>query len=164
LLLDIGQFALWELILNHRNLALLQVPEEPELSFEEEEESLSFGLGASGSSPDSMDVILRIIGWVELDNPVDVGEVESSLSNICAEEGTSLSLAELVVSGGSLLLLLLAVDVLDRDVNVVEEVGVELDLITGAHENHNLLIHVLSEESEKESEFLSRVDQDVPLI
>jgi hypothetical protein len=47
-------------------------------------------------------------------------------------------LAELKERGRALLLLLLAVDVLDRDVDVVEQLGMVLDAGTGREEHHDL--------------------------
>lgn len=49
-----------------------------------------------------------------------------------------LYLAELKECGGPLLLLLLSMDILHRDVDVVEQLSVELDSITTAEEHHHL--------------------------
>ena len=77
-----------------------------------------------------MDVVIWIIGRVVLDDPVNFWEIKTSLSNIGAKQDTSLCLAELKISACSLLLFLLAVDVLHSNIDVVEKVRVEFDGIT----------------------------------
>lgn len=81
-----------------------------------------------------------------MDNPINVREVKTSLSNIGAEKNTRFSLGKFKVSSSSLLLLLLAMDVLHWNINVVKQVTVELDGVAAAHEDHNLLLHVLLQE------------------
>ena len=66
-----------------------------------------------------MNVIFRIIRRIELYDPVNFWEIETSLGYICANQDSFLGLAELKVRRGSLLLLLLAMDVLDWNVDVV---------------------------------------------
>jgi len=52
-----------------------------------------------------------------------------------------------------------------RDVDIVEELGVELDRIAGRKENDNLLLlHVLLEEGEEEEETALRRAHDVALL
>jgi hypothetical protein len=51
----------------------------------EEKECTSTTFLASSSSSNSVDVIIWIIGRVKLDNPVNFGEVKTSLSNISAK-------------------------------------------------------------------------------
>jgi len=74
-----------------------------------------------------MNVIIRIIWGVKLDNPVNFREIKTSLGHICAEQNAFLSLAELKVSTGTLLLLLLSMDVLHWHVHIVEQVRIKLD-------------------------------------
>lgn len=69
-----------------------------------------------------MDVVFRIIWGVKLDDPVNLREVKATLSDIRTQEDTSLSLAEFEISRSTLLLFLLTVDVLDRDVHIVEKI------------------------------------------
>ena len=57
-----------------------------------------------------------------MDYPVYLWDVESSGCDVSAEQDACFELAELVEGGGSFLLFLLAVDVHDVDVYVVEEV------------------------------------------
>lgn len=109
----------------------------------QEQESSSLSIGTTGSTADSVNVIFWIIWGVELNDPVNIWEVETSLCNICAQEDTSLSLAELKVGRSTLLLLLFTMNVLNWDVNVVQEIRIELDCIARGHEDHDLLLQVL---------------------
>lgn len=88
----------------------------------EKQERLAAAFLAATSPADSVDVIIRVIWGVELDNPVNFGKVEAPLRDIRAQQNTSLGLAELKVGGGPFLLFLLAVDVLNRNVYIVEQV------------------------------------------
>ncbi len=44
----------------------------------------------------------------------------------------------------------------DGDVNVVQQLGVELDSVAGGEENNNLLLQVLLQKGEEEQEPFSR--------
>ena len=55
-----------------------------------------------------MDIVSRVVGWVELDYPVNAGDVEAAGSDISAEESAYLSIAEFEEGIGSLLLFLFA--------------------------------------------------------
>jgi len=113
----------------------------------------------------SMNIITGIIWRVELYNPINVREIEASLSYISAEKNSSFSLAKFKISRSSLLLFLLSMNVLDWDVNVIQKVTVEFDSITARHEDHYLLLEVLSKESKKELEFnFWFFDNDVALL
>jgi hypothetical protein len=120
-------------------------------------------LAATGSS-NTVDVIIRIIWGVVLDDPVNFREVKTSLSHIGAKQDSGLSLTELKVSARSFLLFLLSVDVFDGDVDVVQQVGVKLDSIAGRHKHHNFLLQVFAKESEQKLEFASWVDYNVALL
>jgi hypothetical protein len=76
-----------------------------------------------------VDVVLWVIRGVKLDDPVYLGEVETTLGHICAEQDTGLSLTELEVGGCTFLLLLLPMYVLDGYVHIVQQIRVELDRI-----------------------------------
>jgi hypothetical protein len=78
-----------------------------------------------------VDIVFWIIWWVVLDNPVNFRKVQASLRNICAEQYSFLRLAELEVSRCALLLLLLAVNVFDGYVYIIQEITVELDRVAG---------------------------------
>jgi hypothetical protein len=77
-----------------------------------------------------VDVIIWIIGRVVLDNPVNFGEVKTSLSDIGAKEDSGFGLAKLKVCACPLLLLLFPVDVFNWNIDVVKKVGIEFDGIT----------------------------------
>lgn len=98
-----------EAVLVERHLRDLQEPEEAQLAREEEQQTLP-DLPSPGGSPDSVDVVSRIIRRIELDDPVDLGDVESSSGDVRAEEGSSGSVAELEEGRGSLLLFLLSLE------------------------------------------------------
>jgi hypothetical protein len=61
----------------------------------QEEKSSATTFLATAGSADSVNVVIRIIGRVVLDNPVDFGEVKSTLRNICTKQNAGLRLAEL---------------------------------------------------------------------
>ena len=68
-----------------------------------------------------MNVLLGVIRGVELDDPVHGRNVQATSRNVCTQQDASLSLAELEEGGRPFLLLLLAVDVLYRDVHIVQQ-------------------------------------------
>ena len=112
-----------------------------------------------------MDVVVGIVWWIILNNPIDVREVEASLRNICTKQCASFRLAKLKIRRRSLLLLLLSMDVLDRYVHVVEQIAIELDSVTARHEDHDLLFSVPSKESEEQLKLDCRIlDYDVALF
>lgn len=55
-----------------------------------------------------MDVITRIIRWVELNDPVYRWDIETSGGDVCAQEDTGRGVDEFKEGVGALLLLLLA--------------------------------------------------------
>jgi len=69
-----------------------------------------------------VDVVFWIIWRVILDDPVNLREVKPSLCHVRAQQDTLITLTELEVSGCPLLLLLLSMDILDRDVHIVQQV------------------------------------------
>ena len=93
-----------------------------------------------------MNVFLWIIRWIELDNPVDLGNVKSSSCHIRTQHRSLVALAELKECGGPLDLFLAAVDVHDGNVNVVQQLSVKLDGVAGGKEDHDLFILVLFQE------------------
>ena len=52
---------------------------------QKEQKCAAATFGASPRSADSMDVVVRVVGWVKLDHPINFREIKTSLSNICAE-------------------------------------------------------------------------------
>ncbi len=74
--------------------------------------------------------------------------------------------AELEEGVGALLLLLLAMEIEDGEINVVEQLGVVLDGVTAAEEDNNLLLLVLHrlEEREEQDETLVGLAKNVALL
>lgn len=57
-----------------------------------------------------MDVITRVVWWIELHDPIYARDVEAAGSNICAEQDTRFRIDEFEECVGALLLLLLSLD------------------------------------------------------
>jgi len=120
LLIDVGQLFDGELVLIRANLLLAQEAQEAKLMLEEEGQCTTATFRATTSSADSVDIIVRIIGRVKLDNPVNLGEIKTTLSDVRAEEDARLGLTEFEIGRCALLLFLFSMDILRWDVNVVE--------------------------------------------
>ena len=89
-----------------------------------------------------MDVVARVVGGVVLDDPVDGGDVEAAGCDVGAEEGTLGGVAEFEEGVGAFLLLLLAVQVQHREVDVVEQFAVVFDAGAGREKDDVLLFGV----------------------
>lgn len=122
--------------------------------FVDKEKGSSGTTSTSRCSSNSMNVIFWIIWRVVLDNPINIWEIKTPLSNIRAQKDASSSLREFEICGSSLLLLLLSMNVFNWDVNIIEEVTVKLDRVTARHEHHHLLFQILLQESEEQLELL----------
>jgi hypothetical protein len=105
--LDIRDLLLRELILVQRHFGDLEEPKEPKLRRQEEQQTLA-RLACSGGSTDSVDVVTRVIRRVKLDDPVDLGDIETSRCDVCAKKDTGRGVAEFEEGVGSFLLLLLS--------------------------------------------------------
>lgn len=66
--------------------------------------------------------------------------IQTTSSNISADKDTVWRVAKLEECVGSLLLLLLAVKVQHRAINVVQELGVVFNRVTAAEEDNDLLL------------------------
>ena len=163
LCLDLGDLVFGELVLVEGDAGGLEVGEEGELGGEEEDEGAAGGAHAGGAA-DAVDVVLGLVWGVVLDDPVDGGDVEAAGGDVGGEEDALFGVAELKEGGGALVLLLLAVELEDGDVDVVEELGVELDRGAGAEEDDDLLAEVLFEEGEEEAEAHVALGDDVALL
>jgi hypothetical protein len=111
--LDIGDLLLGKLVFVQRHLCDLEEPQEPKLRREKEKQTLAC-LPCSGGSTDAVDVVSRVIRRVKLDDPVDLGDIETSRCDVCAEENTGWGVAEFKEGVGSFLLLLLSLVRLQR--------------------------------------------------
>ncbi|KAI6773453.1 hypothetical protein HG531_000302 [Fusarium graminearum] len=79
----------------------------------------------------------------------DTTYVEATSGNISADQGALLSVTELEEGVGSLLLLLLAVEVKNGKIDVVEEFGMVFHTSAATKEHNDLLLEVALEETEK---------------
>lgn len=84
LTLHVGNLVTRERVLVKRDLGNLEEPQEAEFAREEEQQTLSV-LACACRTSDAVDVVARIIGRVELDDPVDLGNVETSRCYIGAQ-------------------------------------------------------------------------------
>lgn len=109
-----------------------------------------------------MNVVTSVVRRVKLDNEVDGGNltfyqsalqhllpfldrdkdthIQTTSSNVSADENTTRRIAKLEKGVGSLLLLLFAVKIQHRAVNVVQELGVVFDRVAAAEEDNDLLL------------------------
>jgi hypothetical protein len=105
LILNVGNHLRLDLKFVQRHLGSSQELQEPLFARQEEQQALPT-LARSGSPSDSVNVIARIIGRVELDDPVDLGDIESTSGDVGTEKVAGRSVAKLEECVGSLLLLL----------------------------------------------------------
>jgi len=162
--LNLGDLLLRELELVEGDLGSLKVLEEVELLGHEEDEGATLGIEATSGTTDTVNVLLGIGRRVELNDPVDSGNIETTRGDISTEKDTLVSVAELEESGSALLLLLLTVKIENRHINVVKQLSIELHSSASGQENNDLLLEVLLEESEEEEETLLGRAQHVALI
>ena len=84
LLGDIGQFFHRELILIRSNFFLSEEAQEAQFVLKQKEKRSAAAFRATTRPAHSMDVVIGVIRWVKLDNPIDLGKVKTSLGDICA--------------------------------------------------------------------------------
>lgn len=120
------------------------------LRLEQQHESIALRL-VSSCTADSVDVRADVLGAVELDHPVDSGEIDSSSRNIGAEEHGLPFFYKLKVDSGTLVLVLLSMQ-LEQVRGQLErlegEVG-ESHLLDGGHEDKNFRLLVRLDEREE---------------
>jgi hypothetical protein len=93
-----------------------------------------------------VNIVTRVIRGIELDNPVDGGDIETTGSNVGTDQSTLASIAEFEEGVGPLLLLLLAVQFQNGEVDIVQKLCVVLDAVAAGEEDHDLLApHLLQE-------------------
>ena len=86
-----------------------------------------------------MDVFPRIIRGIELDDPVNLGDVETSRRHVSTTQNALVSVNELEERVCSTLLLLLSVEIEARDVDVIEEARVVLGGCARGEEDDDLV-------------------------
>ena len=107
LLLNIRNLALWELVLIQRHLGHFQKPQKPKFTRQEEQQTLALFPGP-GCTADSVDIITRVIWWVELDDPVDFWDIEPTGRDVGTEQNAGWGVDVFEKGIGPLLLFLLA--------------------------------------------------------
>lgn len=188
LILNIGDHLGLDLKLVQRHLGSGQELQEPLLARQEEQQALP-ALARPGRPSDPVDVITGIIGRVELDDPVDLGNVEPTGGDVGTEEVPRGSVTEFEKRVGPFLLLLLAlrvevgskvslytppdisrgqhqthVQIQDRNVDIIQELGVILDLVTARKEHNDLFLQIPLQKGEEQQEPLVRLGDDVTLF
>lgn len=105
--LDIGDFVCREAEFVEWDFCVLKVSEEPELAWQEEHETLA-NLPRTRCPADPVDVVAWVVWRVVLYDPIHARDIETSSSDICAQQCAGFSVAEFEERRCALLLLLLA--------------------------------------------------------
>lgn len=84
---------------------------------------------ASAGSSHSMNILFDVERRIELHNPVDLRNIQTPGSHIGTEKYALLKLPKFIESGRSFGLLLLAVDVHNTNVDVIEKVRVKFNAV-----------------------------------
>lgn len=79
--LDVDDLLGWEVELDDWDAGLAEGGEEADFGGLEEEEGAALAVGTTSGTSDAVDVVSWIIRWVELDNPVYVGDL--SIRSVC---------------------------------------------------------------------------------
>jgi len=137
---------LGEIIFYDGNTGGLEVRQKANLVGLKDQKRSALGVAASGSSTDTVNVVAGVIRRIELDNPVNGRNIETTSGNVSADQSTLLGIAELEKGVGSLLLLLFAVEIKNRNIDIVEEFGVVFHTSTTTEEDNDLLLEVALEE------------------
>ena len=164
LALDVENLLGRKLELDKWDLCFLEVAKEANLVGLQEHQTFALAVCTSCGTTDTVNVVSGVIRRVELDDPVDGGNIETTGSNIGTDQSSLLGVAEFEESVCTLLLLLLAVQVQNGQIDVVEEFGVVLDTVTRREEDDDLLLGVLLEECEQQLEPHVTLADDVTLL
>lgn len=105
LALHIGNLVGGELIFVKGNFGILEVTQKAELAWKQKQQTLALSTSTSCST-DTMNVITGIIWRVKLYNPINCRNIQSTSSNIRAQQNAPVSIAELEKGGRTFLLLL----------------------------------------------------------
>jgi hypothetical protein len=115
----------------------------------EEHKRPTLAVVTSSGSTDTVNVVTRVIRRVELDNPVNRRNIKTTSGDVSADQCALLGVTELEEGVGSLLLLLLAVEVKDRKVDIVEEFSMVFHTSAATEEDNDLLLKIALEEREE---------------
>ena len=153
--LDVDEFG--EVVLDERDARVGQVLDEADFAGVQDEEGFALAVGATGCTADTVDVVAGLIWGIELDDPVnswdlavvsmrtqhiciDITYIESTRSDISANKHTLSRIDETEEVRRPLLLLLLAVQRQDWEVDVVEQLLVVLHAVTARNKDNDLLL------------------------
>lgn len=81
--LNVDNLRTRELKLHHGHASLLEVLQEANLGRLQEHQTAALAIGTTGGTTDTMDVVTRVIWGIELDDPVDGGNLEKGQSVLC---------------------------------------------------------------------------------
>ena len=109
LALDVENLLGRKLELDKWDLCFLEVAKEADLVGLQEHQTLTLAVCTSCGTTNTVNVVSGVIRRVELDDPVDGGDIETTGSHVGTDQGSSLCVAEFEESVGALLLLLLSV-------------------------------------------------------
>ena len=113
-----------------------------------------------------MDVRLRVLGRVELEDPVDGREVEAARGDVRGEEHGVLHRREALERREARHLLLLAVEVQERHagVHLAERLEREADLLAARHEHERLRLQVALDEAPEHVQLFVELAENVVLL
>ncbi|KAJ0161195.1 hypothetical protein CTA2_6617, partial [Colletotrichum tanaceti] len=131
----------------------------------EEEHGLAVALVA-GRAADAVDVRVGVLGAVDLDDPVDGGEVDTAGDDVGGEQARVVGVGEALRDLHALQLLLLAEQVQQRDagLQVAHALVGEADLLARGEEDDDLAAQVRLDEAEEGVELLVQGGDDVVLL
>ena len=98
-LLNVGQTVLSEFIMIQLDPGMDEMLEVAFFLGKQEQQCFSGRIEASACTADSVNVLLDVEGRVELDDPINCGNVQASCCHVSAQQDSLLQLAELVESG-----------------------------------------------------------------
>mmetsp|Transcript_9535 Transcript_9535/g.26717 ORF Transcript_9535/g.26717 Transcript_9535/m.26717 type:complete len:386 (+) Transcript_9535:127-1284(+) len=161
--LDVDNLLGGEGVLVQVHLVQFQVVEELELRREQDHQGLT-GRARAGGPAHAVNVLARVVRGVELNDPVHLGYVQPARRDVGAQQDPAVLGHELKERGRAALLLLLAVQVLHRHPNVVEQLGVELHRVARGEKDNHFLVLVAVQERDEQEEAAAALAHHVALL
>mmetsp|Transcript_13716 Transcript_13716/g.37044 ORF Transcript_13716/g.37044 Transcript_13716/m.37044 type:complete len:215 (-) Transcript_13716:1293-1937(-) len=118
----------------------------------QKEQGLPFALRSPRCSAHPVDVLLGLVGRVELHDPIDLGNVEASGGDVGAKQNALVRSTEAVIRRAARRLLLLAMNACHGHVHVIQQLVMELYGITGREKHHHLFVPVPFQKREQQEE------------
>ena len=162
--LHLGDLGLGELEFVQRHLGRLEHAQKGELLGQQKEQRAAATADAARRAADAVNVLFRVVRRVELDDPVDLGDVEAARRHVRAHHDAVLAVDKLEEGRGALVLLLLAVQLEHGNVDIVEQLRVELHGVARREEDNHLLLQVLLQKREEQQKALRRRAHDIALL